>query len=408
MNNPVGGPPYSLPMRLSPHPILVALGAALLVLAWQSATVWRNYAGDWSALFSIGDRWPQPPELAGEAHVLAGNEGYDGVFYHLAAHDPALRRGFWRYADNASLRWRRILVPALAHAIALGNDARIHAAYVAVNLLFVFLGCWWLAIYCRCHQLSPAWGLGFLTVPSVLVSIDRLTVDTALAALTVGYGLFCGSAVGLSDTAHAPGTRVRHPAGLVTLLLAAPLARETGLALTAGAAWVSVHARRWWVMVMLIATTLPFVVWSVFVSAHTYRDATTWLAFPFAGMTRRTLHPILYPITGKWVAAAAMFDYLALIGIWIALAMVARLAWSRAFGPVEAALYSFASGAVLLGKADIWAGAYEFGRTMSPMLILLALLGLRRRALQLLLPLACVLPRILLQFEPQLRGIVRF
>jgi hypothetical protein len=103
---------------------------------------------------------------------------------------------------------------------------------------------------------------------------------------------------------------------------------------------------------------------------------------------------------------AAILDYLAIVGIWVALTLVVLLAAQKAFGPLESSIYCFAFAIIWLGKADVWAGAYEFGRTTSPLLILLGLVGIRRRQWWYLLPLAFVLPRIFLQLEPQVKGII--
>jgi len=372
---------------------LVGAGALLLALTWQTATVQFNYNGNWSALFYIGDRWPLPPELASDGvRVFRNDPGYDAVFYHLVAHDPWLDRGFSRFADNASMRWRRILTPGLAHLAAWGNDARIHACYISVNLVFIFLGAWWLARYCLFHDSRAAYGLGFLTVPSVLVSIDRLTIDTALAALLIGF-IVCA----------AEGRTGRS----ATILAFCPLARETGLCLTVGKILADLRDRKRASALVAAATAIPFLIWAGFVMRHTPTDGTAWLGWPFEGILRRTLHPLVYPITGKWVAAAAAFDYLALLGIWAALFQAGYLALKRRNGLLESCAITFASAAIFLGKADIWSGAYEFGRTMSPLLILLGLYAVRERNRFFVMPLMLSLPRILLQYEPQLKGIVR-
>jgi hypothetical protein len=323
--------------------------------------------------------------------VFEHEAGYDGVFYHLAAHDPLLSRGFQKYADNPRLRWRRILLPAVAHLAALGSDRYIHAAYIAANLLLTGLGSFWLARYCASNGLNPAWGIGFLAVPAVLVSMDRLTIDTALSALTVGFALRCDAGW--------------NPRWLAVLALC-PLARETGLCLTAGAAAVRLRAGNLKAAFAAAATALPFLAWAFYVASRTPFDGTPWLSVPFAGIVRRTLNPVQYSLTGPWVTLAAGLDYLALLGIWGALVLAVRLALKRRFGTLEASIYAFAFALLWLGKADIWAGAYEFGRTMSPLLVLVALVGIRDRDPWALAPLACVLPRILLQLEPQLRGIL--
>jgi hypothetical protein len=380
-------------MRSNRIPWVVAALAVLMAITWQYLTVHYNYQDKWIALFCIGHKWPLPPALAAEDPGTVGDaSGYDGVFYHLVAHDPWLNRGFWRFADNSSLRWRRILIPVSAHLLAFGNDARIHPAYIALNLLFVFAGAFWLARFALSNGRHPGWGIAFLLVPSVLVSIDRLTIDTALAALAIGFVLYA-----------CEGKYARS----LLLLTLCPLARETGLSLTAARAWQHVRERDWRKSALTVLSTLPFLLWCLFLLLHTPEDGTSWLSWPFAGILRRTLHPVQYAITGKWVALAAALDYLALIGIWMALALTVWMAVRRRTGLPENCAYVFALATVFLGKADIWAGAYEFGRTLSPLLIILGLVFIRDRTRILLIPLICVLPRIVLQFEPQIRGILR-
>lgn len=380
-------------MRLNRVALVVAAAAVLMAFAWQDATVHCNDQGKWIGLFSLGNHWPLPPQLASENPGASGDAaGYDGVFYHLVAHDPWLTRGFWHFADNASLRWRRILIPGFAHILAFGNDAWIHQAYIAVNLLFIFAGSFWLARFSASHGMSAAWGSAFLLIPSVMVSIDRLTIDTALAALTIGFILYA-----------CEGKYARS----LFLLALCPLSRETGLSLSAGRAWQHIRDREWWKLVLTLLSVFPFVLWCLFLLDRTPRDGTPWLSYPFVGILRRTLHPIQYPITGKWIALAAALDYLALIGVWLALAFTVRLALKRRMGVLENSAYVFAIAAIWLGKADIWGGAYEFGRTLSPLFIMLGLLAIRDKTRFFLAPVICILPRILLQFEPQMRGILR-
>jgi hypothetical protein len=380
-------------MRPNRFALMVGASTVLIVLAWQYSTVTCNFQGKWIGLFSLGNKWPLPPQLASEYPGLLGDAaGYDGLFYHLASHDPWLTRGFWQFADNSSLRWRRILVPGLAHLLALGEDARVHASYIAVNLAFIFAGAFWLGRFSVLNGMSPALGFAFLLVPSVMISIDRLTIDTALAALTIGFMLYSSE----SKCARS-----------LALLTLCPLARETGLALTAGRAWQHTKEREWGKLALTLLSALPFVLWCIFLALRLPRDDTPWLSFPLMGIVRRTLHPVIYPITGRWVALAAGLDYLAVIGVWLALAFCVYLAVKRGAGLLEKSIYVFAAGSILLGKADIWGGSYDFGRTLSPFFIMMGLIAMRDRNWFPLIPIACILPRIFLQFEPQLLGVLR-
>lgn len=298
---------------------LVAASATLVVLFWQSVTVHFNYGGNWSGLYDIGNRWALPPALSAEQNLVFDNPGYDGGFYHLVAHDPWLTRGFSNFVDNPNLRWRRMLVPVLAYLTAFGSDQRIHGCYIGINLLFIFAGAFWLASFCALHGLSVQWGFAFLAIPSVLVSIDRLTIDTALAALTIGF-IF-----------HAcKGHSIRS----LALLALCPLARETGLLFTAGSAWEHAGKHEWRKVAYSFMSAFPFLLWCLFVSSRSPHDGTHWLSLPLVGILRRTFHPLQYAITGRWVAAAAFLDYLALIGVWIVLAVVVRFALKRRFGKI--------------------------------------------------------------------------
>ena len=189
-SRPAGGSRSACGDHVTRKPILLALAAVLGMWLWQFATVHFNYGGNWTALFYTAPDWPRPAFLASEnLYTFPGSLGYDGQMYHFIAHDPLMRRGAVAAMDDPALRYRRILVPALAWAVALGRDSAIHAAYLAVILGFVFLGVYWLARAMLIQGRHPAWGLMFVLMPATLVSMDRMTVDVALAALTAGFVL---------------------------------------------------------------------------------------------------------------------------------------------------------------------------------------------------------------------------
>ncbi|NWG13545.1 MAG: hypothetical protein HXY20_08435 [Acidobacteria bacterium] len=374
-----------------PTPIAVGLMVAVLIVCWQYLVIRFAYSGNWTALFYTGESTPLPEPLAKEdVYRFKGSSGYDGMYYHIIAHDPLLRRGFSRYVDNPRLRWRRILVPGLANLLAAGEDAGVDLAYLSVTIVFVLLGSWWLGRYCTLYGMHPCLGLAFLAVPAVLVSIERQTVDTAVAALTVGLVL------------HSAREPWKQSAFLVFL----PLARETGLCMTAGAALVAWKRRDRQCLVLSLASVVPFLAWVLWVHTHTMRDGTPWFSFPFAGIISRTLNPVQYPLAGRWVTLAAILDYVAVIGIWVALALIVIMLLARPIKIVEASLAVLGLVFVCLGKSDIWGGAYEFGRTMSPMLVLLMMLWVPTRQHRYLIPTLLVLPRIALQYQPLVFSII--
>jgi hypothetical protein len=371
---------------------MIASLAAALVSAWLAADVHFNRNGNWTGLYCTGGASPTPPQLGNEdIHVIPNDRGYDGQFYHYAAHDPFLTRGFKEHVDNPALRWRRILVPVLAWGLALGSDVYVDSLFVAVTVGFLWLGVFWLASYAKQSGLHATWGLGFLFVPAVLVSLDRLTIDLALAALAVAF--------------------VLRPRARALVLIAAPLVRETGALLAVAASAVHLLRREYRQTAQAVACLLPAAAWWSYVAARTTADHTPWLGLPSAGLIARTFDAPVIPQTSAWMRMAARLEWVALAGIWLAFGLAVYFVvrhWREAALSCEVAFcvvwLAFAS---VLGKADIWADAYAAGRTMSPLLVVLAMMGLRSRAPLYGLPIVLVLPRILLQYQPAWKGVLR-
>jgi hypothetical protein len=128
-----------------------------------------------------------PDRLAAFTYRDPSPHGYDGQFYRFIAHDPFLRQGTPAYLDGPVSRSYRILVPLLAWILAGGRQGLIDGAFVLVIAASVFGGVYWLA--CAMVRLgrNAAWGLLFLALPGTIVSVDRMTVDVALAALTACF-----------------------------------------------------------------------------------------------------------------------------------------------------------------------------------------------------------------------------
>jgi hypothetical protein len=233
--------------------VLYALAGALLAGCWQAATVHFNYRGNWTALFCTGSQFPVPPELAAGTYTFQGSNGYDGQFYRYVAHDPWFQKGWSRYCDQPVLRRVRITLPALAWILAAGQDRAIDAAYIGVVLLSIGAGIYWLARYVAAQGGKAAWGLMFLLIPGTLISIDRLTIDIALIALTAAWVWYIRS-----DCA----------VGLYIVLVLAGLTRETGLLLTGACCVHALRDRRWRKAALYATAALPAAAWYSVVVAH--------------------------------------------------------------------------------------------------------------------------------------------
>lgn len=364
------------------------------VLLWQSLTVHYNYHGNWTALFCSGSKFTVPPSLAGEhVYQFPNSHGYDGQFYHSIAHDPLLIHGTAAYLDSPALRARRILLPALAWLSAAGSAQWIDVAYRAWVLLFVLLGACWLGRIFIAYGRHPAWGMAFALVPATLISMDRMTVDIALAALCAGFVLY---------GAVEPSRRI------YLVLALAPLARETGVLLSAAFFLTMLWRRRWKAAAAAAATVLPLAAWSVFLRWHYPSQVASPTDFiPLHAILLRTLFPMRYTQPGRWMMLVAITDYVALLGVWIALAGAVRLlAERRAPRLVETAAGLFALMAIFLSFPGAWDETFGFARIFTPLLMLVPLAGVERRAWWMLAPALLVLPRIGIQLGGQVPGIV--
>jgi hypothetical protein len=374
--------------------VLVGVACAVLAFLWQFLTAEANYRGNWTAFFYTGVQLQQPPQLASEnIYRFDNSQGYDGQMYHYIAHDPFFRRGFTAYIDAPRMRYRRILVPLSAWLLALGRDSRIDKAYTGVILFGIFLGGFWLSAFCSQLGYRAEYGLAFLLIPATLISIDRFTVDAALAALCVAFAIF---------------TTRGSLAALYLTLVAAGLVRETGLLLIAAYVMWLLCSRKFSRAIIFATSAFPALVWYLLVEVYTEPETFSFVSrVPLIGFAERIANTYHYQFSGWITAVSTLLDYVALAGIAAAVALALWMLWRREFSPVAVAVYFFTLLAMFLESPGAWTEIYAFGRTLSPLLIFLCLFGLSKRTWIYAVPLALVVPRTAIQLAPQAIGVIR-
>jgi hypothetical protein len=349
---------------------MLALIAVLAAWTWMFLTVHYNYGGNWTALFCIRASMPVPAFLKSEnLYIFPNSEGYDGQVYHLIAHDPWMQKGSAGAIADVSFRYQRILVPALAWLLAGGQDRWIHAAYFTVILAFVFLGVYWTAGIAVRIGRPALWGLVFLFAPATIVSLDRMTVDIALAALTAGFACYT------IESSDKPSWKI------LLILACAALTRETALPIIAGYAAYLFTRKRFLDGILAAATVLPAAAWYVYLrrSAQPSPVASYLDWIPFAGFGERIVHPAVYASTHWKSIVATTCDYLALAGVALALVFAVRLALRRRWDAQSAAVYALAIATAFVRSASVWQEAYAFARVLTPLLLLTAFQFLKSR-----------------------------
>jgi len=382
-----------------------ALLAALLVLGWQSLTVQANFAGNWTGLFRTGAEMRVPPRLAAATWRNLNPTGYDGQFYRYLAHDPFLRRDTADYIDGPVLRARRILVPLAAWALACGDESRVDAAYVAVIALWIFAGVWWTSRLSLFHGRSAAWGLAFLAIPAAPVAMDSMTVDVALAALTVCF---------------VWQFRSGESRWLWWTLAAAALVRDIGMALLVAAVAAAVWQKQFKRAAYYASAVLPVAAWYAYLQftlpvaqtlGHRAIPKWVWPGHQLGALARFFRAPS-YPGLGEPLATlVSQLDRLGLAGIIVAFVLAAF--WLKRERPVAVAiaLALFAALVPMMNHVGFWTTVYGYSRPMSPLLVLLLAAGLAHPGCgRLALALACSLAvdvRVAAEMFSQLQGVWR-
>jgi hypothetical protein len=362
----------------------VALIGVFVGLALQAAIVTFRYGGNWTGLFCTGALHPIPPQLAGEdILLLANSNGYDGQMYHYVAHDPAARTLIKNYIDDARLRYRRILLPGAAYVLALGKQAWIDPAYIIANLVFLFLGVWWLSRYLDASGHRCRWALLFVLAPATLIALDRLTVDLAFSALCIGVAYY-----------DKNGHRMKN----YLLLALACLTRETGFLLAGAFSFSHLWERRFSKAAVISTASIPAMAWYAYVHGQTpeHPHEIVRHLIPVRGVVEALVEPPDYPFSTWASAALATFDTLALLGLIFAILLGAKMVERNGLRGVEVAILAFGVAALCMPRS-FWHDAASAARVFTPMLIYVAMRGVSGNGWQMMLPLLVVMPRTWLE-----------
>ncbi len=387
-------------------PLLVAVVTTLLALAWQAATVHCNYDGRWTALFCVGDRQKLPTTFKELPYLFKNSSGYDGQYFLIIARDPLARHGSARFVKASALRYRRILVPGLGWLLAFGQEPLVDASMIAVQLGFFFLGVFSAACFCTRFGASAWLGAGYALIPGALISLDRQLADGPQLAFTAAFFLL----------AYQEEFFDRHrPLLMWSILAVAPLARETGVMLLGGYCLSLLLRGRVRDAVRYATAILPVAAWSVYVekaavaysnnaSLHAIRNFAVHDHGWFECFWHLPKYTALAPFPATIVHGLDVIALLSLPAIWAV--VIARL-WRRPRGAPEWATLLLA----VLISCLAWPNftdPFGYTRLISPILLFVAVDGVRtRRWWPLLFSLPVVL-RILIQFVPQGLGILRW
>ncbi len=388
--------PESLPAPfLHIRPWHVATVVTALAFLWMWLYVEGVFDGNWNGLYLAGDRFEQSPDVKAENSPVVSGAGYDGQFYHAIAHDPLHRRQTSHWIDSPRRRYFRILQPALAYMLGLGQPYWVDTGYQAVALGSLWLMAFVTSLYAIAWGCSPWWGVAILFLPVTLVSLRLSLID--LSNLALIFAAFLAV--------------IERKWALAWLALAAAaLSREFGfIAILLCSGWLGAK-REWRLGTWCLSAALPAVAWIVWVLFSKVPDVPELpytFAYPLYRMVNTLLgHPDIHwrGSIGPWMAAA---NYGAALGLWAALAIGLWLAYrdwrTKTLDPMMLLLAFSLVFTVIFASIKDGAPNVEFddpnsyGRSTGMLQISLLLVTLRSRRWEGLIPLILIIPRELME-----------
>jgi hypothetical protein len=251
---------------------------------------------------------------------------------------------------------------------------------------------YWSCRFAQNAGLAASWGLLFLAMPAVPISIDRLVVDGALAALTAAFVYYSPS----------PSWK------LFVVLACAVLTRDFGLLLVVAYCAYLVWRRQFWMAGVFLLSAAPAVAWFGYVHAKTMGKSYSPSLIPFWSILQAFGHPWKYPSGTPFSGAVVAADYVALAGVLLAFGLAFVWFARSPRDPLRIAAALFAAMALLVDINAQWQTVYNFGRYYTPMLLCLSGIAAETRNPWVLIPLAMMLPRIAIQLTPQVLGIIHW
>lgn len=251
--------------RIRPWMILTLLSALVCLFA-----IITN--GSPLALVTIGTQFSE-----GIPRESGGTEGYDGQFVYYIARDPSSAA---QYIDVPAYRFQRILLPALAMLLSLGQTALIPWVLLFINLAAIAIGTALVEYLLQKHGGSRWYALTYGLTFGIFGAV-RLSLPEPLA-----YALVLGGIV-----------LARRESWFWSALLfaLAALARETTLLFPTGYGLFLLLNKRWRLAIVFgFAVLTPFILWQIVLYTHlgTFgvgsggAQATSFEIIPFAGLLR--------------------------------------------------------------------------------------------------------------------------
>lgn len=132
-----------------------------------------KFNGNITGFMVIGDYFEAPHIWTSKTLVHQGSVGYDGQFYYYIAHDPFILGHNYNHIDFPAYRYQRIIYPLTAWLLSFGQTNLIPYMMVAVNLLAILLGTYFIILLLQHFGRNPWFSLFYSTGWGFLLCLLR-------------------------------------------------------------------------------------------------------------------------------------------------------------------------------------------------------------------------------------------
>ncbi len=228
-----------------------------------------------------------------DAFIKPNSGGYDGQFYAQLATDPSLQNPHFEEAiDEPAYRSRRILLPAIAHLLALGNPEASILVYCSLNIII-----WYAFAFFIWSWLKVSDARGFAKWTACVLSMG--VMDSVKYSLTDLPSVF----LILALIRYASSQRILVSGGFIASLFL----KETNLLAMAAIPHLKGSPREWvkpmvrWVISSVIAIAL-FYFWyrSINLRFGNFNGVSGNFDWPLVSMVRNLWQAILELYAGNW------------------------------------------------------------------------------------------------------------
>ncbi len=226
----------------------------------------------------IGDYFKAPQIWTSRTLVHKGSVGYDGQFYYYMAHDPFILGRSYDHIDFPAYRYQRLIYPLTVWLLSLGQPPLIPYMMVAVNLLGILLGTFFVLRILEHYGRSPWYCLFYATSWGFLLCLLR-SLPEPLAITFVVMAVFF----------YLKGQTL----GQVIALSLAALTQETTLLVSLAFLFSFFWEKEWKRFISMLFPPLAYSGWQLYLHSHfqtfSFVGGTQNFGLPFRGIMQKVI-----------------------------------------------------------------------------------------------------------------------